>query len=168
MSLHEVRRDPYPPICRTRITTSTDLQRAQVLGTWRVLGLFVCIEEAVLTYAVSLLFRHASPLGLMLVLRFLYHYYINLRDGLECNLPRDISVGQQKMCDDCLHSLDCHMQYGFDSSAIGALQAMPGFLKVFGYLDPQSPGGKPLMSVAMSEQAVSFLQTLSAEHIFNN
>lgn len=28
------------------------------------------------------------------------------------------------------------MQYGFDSAAVGALQAMPGFLKVFGYEDP--------------------------------
>jgi len=26
-----------------------------------------------------------------------------------------------------------NMQYGFDSAAIGALQAMPGFLKVFGF-----------------------------------
>lgn len=34
-----------------------------------------------------------------------------------------------------------NMQYGFDSAAIGALQAMPGFLKVFGYVDPTSPLG---------------------------
>ena len=34
-----------------------------------------------------------------------------------------------------------NMQYGFDSAAIGALQAMPGFLKVFGYPDPSSPLG---------------------------
>lgn len=33
------------------------------------------------------------------------------------------------------------MQYGFDSAAVGALQAMPGFLKVFGYQDPSSPLG---------------------------
>jgi len=30
---------------------------------------------------------------------------------------------------------------GFDSAAVGALQAMPGFLKVFGYPDPSSPLG---------------------------
>ena len=34
-----------------------------------------------------------------------------------------------------------NMQYGFDSAAVGALQAMPGFLKVFGYEDPSSPLG---------------------------
>lgn len=34
-----------------------------------------------------------------------------------------------------------NMQYGFDSAAIGALQAMPGFLKVFGYADPSLPSG---------------------------
>ncbi|KAJ2991502.1 hypothetical protein NUW58_g2491 [Xylaria curta] len=33
------------------------------------------------------------------------------------------------------------MQYGLDSAAIGQLQAMPGFLKVFGYPDPALPGG---------------------------
>ncbi|TRX98005.1 hypothetical protein FHL15_001215 [Xylaria flabelliformis] len=33
------------------------------------------------------------------------------------------------------------MQYGLDSAAIGALQAMPGFLKVFGYPDTTQPGG---------------------------
>ncbi|KAI0195435.1 general substrate transporter [Astrocystis sublimbata] len=34
-----------------------------------------------------------------------------------------------------------NMQYGLDSAAIGALQAMPGFLKIFGYPDPTKPGG---------------------------
>ncbi len=34
-----------------------------------------------------------------------------------------------------------NMQYGFDSAAVGALQAMPGFLKVFGYEDPSLPLG---------------------------
>ena len=33
------------------------------------------------------------------------------------------------------------MQYGFDSAAVAGLQAMPGFLKVFGYEDPESPIG---------------------------
>lgn len=34
-----------------------------------------------------------------------------------------------------------NLQYGLDSAAIGGLQAMPGFLKVFGYPDPSQPGG---------------------------
>ena len=33
------------------------------------------------------------------------------------------------------------MQYGIDTAAIGGLQAMPGFLMVFGYEDPTSPLG---------------------------
>jgi hypothetical protein len=33
------------------------------------------------------------------------------------------------------------MQYGFDSAAVGALQAMPGFLKGFGYSDTPSALG---------------------------
>ncbi|KAI8958582.1 general substrate transporter [Daldinia sp. FL1419] len=34
-----------------------------------------------------------------------------------------------------------NMQYGLDSAAIGSLQAMPGFLEVFGYKDPNQPAG---------------------------
>jgi hypothetical protein len=33
------------------------------------------------------------------------------------------------------------MQYGIDTAAVGGLQAMPGFLMVFGYRDPASPLG---------------------------
>jgi hypothetical protein len=33
------------------------------------------------------------------------------------------------------------MQYGIDTAAVGELQAMPGFLMVFGYEDPSSPLG---------------------------
>ena len=33
------------------------------------------------------------------------------------------------------------MQYGIDTAAGGGLQAMPGFLMVFGYEDPTSPLG---------------------------
>ncbi|EGZ67571.1 general substrate transporter [Neurospora tetrasperma FGSC 2509] len=33
------------------------------------------------------------------------------------------------------------MQYGLDSACLAAFQAMPGFLKVFGYPDPSAPGG---------------------------
>ncbi|GAP91493.1 putative general substrate transporter [Rosellinia necatrix] len=34
-----------------------------------------------------------------------------------------------------------NMQYGLDSAVVGSLQAMPGFLMVFGYPDPNQPGG---------------------------
>lgn len=34
-----------------------------------------------------------------------------------------------------------NMQYGIDTAAVGGLQAMPGFLKVFGFEDPTSPFG---------------------------
>lgn len=40
----------------------------------------------------------------------------------------------------CLVSM-ANMQYGFDLAAVGSLQAMPGFLKVFGYRDPESEMG---------------------------
>jgi hypothetical protein len=33
------------------------------------------------------------------------------------------------------------MQYGIDTAAVGGLQAMSGFLMVFGYEDPASPLG---------------------------
>ncbi|CAE7001266.1 hypothetical protein PTNB85_09070 [Pyrenophora teres f. teres] len=33
------------------------------------------------------------------------------------------------------------MQYGIDTTAVGGIQAMPGFLMVFGYEDPESPLG---------------------------
>ena len=33
------------------------------------------------------------------------------------------------------------MQYGLDSGVMASLQAMPGFLAVFGYEDPNQPGG---------------------------
>lgn len=41
----------------------------------------------------------------------------------------------------CCLVATANMQYGFDSAAVGALQAMPGFLKVFGYEDPSSALG---------------------------
>jgi hypothetical protein len=40
----------------------------------------------------------------------------------------------------CLVSM-ANMQYGFDLAAVGSLQAMPGFLKVFGYPSPDSDTG---------------------------
>lgn len=40
----------------------------------------------------------------------------------------------------CVVSI-ANMQYGLDSAAVGGLQAMPGFLVVFGYPDPAAAGG---------------------------
>ncbi len=34
-----------------------------------------------------------------------------------------------------------NMQYGLDSACLASLQAMPGFLQVFGYEDPKLRGG---------------------------
>jgi hypothetical protein len=34
-----------------------------------------------------------------------------------------------------------NMQYGLDSACLASLQAMPGFLRVFGYPDPNLRGG---------------------------
>ena len=34
-----------------------------------------------------------------------------------------------------------NMQYGLDSAIMASLQAMPGFLRVFGYEDPHATGG---------------------------
>jgi hypothetical protein len=34
-----------------------------------------------------------------------------------------------------------NMQYGLDSAIVASLQAMPGFLKVFGYPDPSQANG---------------------------
>lgn len=41
----------------------------------------------------------------------------------------------------CCIVASANMQYGFDSAAIGQLQAMPGFLEIFGYPDPGSTFG---------------------------
>ncbi|KAL1861184.1 hypothetical protein Plec18170_001699 [Paecilomyces lecythidis] len=52
------------------------------------------------------------------------------------------------------------MQYGFDLNAVGALQAMPGFLKVFGYKDPESELGYGIDST--SQQLITSLLTLGS------
>ncbi|PSN72636.1 general substrate transporter [Corynespora cassiicola Philippines] len=61
------------------------------------------------------------------------------------------------MC--CIVSM-ANMQYGFDSAAVGALQAMPGFLKVFGYEDPSSPLGFGIDSTV--QQLITSLLTLGS------
>ncbi|KAI8623495.1 general substrate transporter [Xylariaceae sp. FL1651] len=49
-------------------------------------------------------------------------------------------------------------QFGLDSTLIGGFQAMPGFLKVFGYEDPTSPIGYNITTVR--QQLISSLMSL--------
>ncbi|KAJ5928163.1 hypothetical protein N7466_007119 [Penicillium verhagenii] len=53
-----------------------------------------------------------------------------------------------------------NMQYGFDLAAIGSLQAMTGFLKVFGYRDPSSDTGYAIDSTV--QQLITSLLTLGS------
>ncbi|EAU38341.1 predicted protein [Aspergillus terreus NIH2624] len=59
----------------------------------------------------------------------------------------------------CLVSM-ANMQYGFDLAAVGSLQAMPGFLKVFGYRDPESEMGYAIDSTV--QQLITSLLTLGS------
>ncbi|KAF2850685.1 general substrate transporter [Plenodomus tracheiphilus IPT5] len=52
------------------------------------------------------------------------------------------------------------MQYGIDTAAVGGLQAMPGFLMVFGYKDPTSPLGYGIDSTV--QQLMTSLMNLGA------
>ncbi|EAT88226.1 hypothetical protein SNOG_04466 [Parastagonospora nodorum SN15] len=52
------------------------------------------------------------------------------------------------------------MQYGIDTAAVGGLQAMPGFLMVFGYEDPTSPLGYGIDSTV--QQLMTSLMNLGA------
>lgn len=51
-------------------------------------------------------------------------------------------------------------QYGIDFGAIGGLQAMKGFLEVFGHADPNVPGGYNISTER--QQLISSLMTLGA------
>ncbi|KIX01019.1 uncharacterized protein Z518_10085 [Rhinocladiella mackenziei CBS 650.93] len=53
-----------------------------------------------------------------------------------------------------------NMQYGFDTAAVGGLQAMPGFLKVFGYPSDKSPTGYGIDPTF--QQLISSLLTLGS------
>ncbi|KAL4947218.1 general substrate transporter [Aspergillus filifer] len=59
----------------------------------------------------------------------------------------------------CLVSM-ANLQYGFDLAAVGSLQAMPGFLKVFGYEDPSAEGGYAIDSTV--QQLITSLLTLGS------
>ncbi|KAK3303816.1 general substrate transporter [Chaetomium strumarium] len=54
----------------------------------------------------------------------------------------------------------CPFQYGLDFGLIGGLQAMVGFLRVFGYEDPSLPGGWNISTER--QQLISSLMTLGA------
>lgn len=60
----------------------------------------------------------------------------------------------------CCAVATANMQYGFDSAAVGALQAMPGFLKVFGYPDPTAALGYGIDSTV--QQLITSLLTLGS------
>lgn len=55
-----------------------------------------------------------------------------------------------------------NMQYGFDSSGVGGLQAMPGFLRIFGFEDPSSPVGYGI-DVSLDTLEVSFAVVFSLQ-----
>ncbi|KAL3425528.1 hypothetical protein PVAG01_02319 [Phlyctema vagabunda] len=60
----------------------------------------------------------------------------------------------------CCIVATANMQYGFDSAAVGSLQAMPGFLAVFGYPDPSNPLGYGLDGTV--QQLITSLLTLGS------
>ncbi|KAH6638432.1 general substrate transporter [Boeremia exigua] len=53
-----------------------------------------------------------------------------------------------------------NMQYGIDTAAVGGFQAMPGFLKVFGFEDPTSPFGYGIDSTV--QQLMTSLMSLGS------
>ncbi|KAK4139408.1 uncharacterized protein C8A04DRAFT_15904 [Dichotomopilus funicola] len=60
----------------------------------------------------------------------------------------------------CLLLSLCPFQYGLDFGLIGGMQAMVGFLQVFGYQDPNVPGGWNISTER--QQLISSLMTLGA------
>lgn len=59
----------------------------------------------------------------------------------EAHLPENSLWANRKCLLICAIVAIANMQYGLDSAVIGSLQAMPGFLIVFGYQDPGSASG---------------------------
>ncbi|KAK8016585.1 hypothetical protein PG993_014774 [Apiospora rasikravindrae] len=55
-----------------------------------------------------------------------------------------------------------NMQYGLDSAIVGSLQAMPGFLKVFGYEDPSAVATKGYAIGGTFQRLIGSLLTLGA------
>ncbi|KAF2206063.1 putative transporter [Delitschia confertaspora ATCC 74209] len=60
----------------------------------------------------------------------------------------------------CCIVSSANMQYGFDTATVGAFQAMPGFLKVFGYKTEASPLGYGIDSTV--QQLIASLMTLGS------
>ncbi|KAI2619537.1 general substrate transporter [Hypomontagnella submonticulosa] len=61
--------------------------------------------------------------------------------AVDAKIPETSLWANRKCLLICAIVAIANMQYGLDSSAIGSLQAMPGFLEVFGYKDPHAPAG---------------------------
>ncbi|ORY63348.1 general substrate transporter [Pseudomassariella vexata] len=75
-------------------------------------------------------------------------------------LPETSLWSNKKCLAICLVVSVASMQYGLDSAIIASLQATPGFLAVFGYPDPNSPGGYAIESTFQS--LIGSLLTLGA------
>ncbi|KAI5861691.1 general substrate transporter [Durotheca rogersii] len=75
-------------------------------------------------------------------------------------LPENSLWSNRKCLLICATVAIANMQYGLDSAALGSLQAMPGFLEVFGYKDPSAPGGYAIESTFQS--LIGSLLTLGA------
>jgi hypothetical protein len=56
-------------------------------------------------------------------------------------LPETSIWANRKCLAICAVVAIANMQYGLDSAALASLQAVPGFLVVFGYPDPNAAGG---------------------------
>lgn len=59
----------------------------------------------------------------------------------EIHLPENSIWANRKCLLVCATVAIANMQYGLDSAVVASLQAMPGFLIVFGHVDPEAPGG---------------------------
>ncbi|POS77113.1 hypothetical protein DHEL01_v204490 [Diaporthe helianthi] len=78
----------------------------------------------------------------------------------DAQLPETSLWANRKCLLICATVAIANMQYGLDSAVIGSLQAMPGFLVVFGYPDPEAPGGYAIGGTF--QQLISSLLTLGA------
>lgn len=61
--------------------------------------------------------------------------------AVDAHLPETSLWANRKCLLICAIVAIANMQYGLDSAVIASLQAMPGFLIVFGYKDPNVAGG---------------------------
>jgi MFS family permease len=75
-------------------------------------------------------------------------------------LPENSLWANRKCLLICIVVSIANMQYGLDSAAVGSLQAMPGFLIVFGHPDPSIPSGYAIGQTF--QQLIQSLLTLGA------